>query len=284
MKENSSSTLILPNGRKLTYSDHGDPRGSPLFYFHGIPGSRQEYPFTETLLQTLGIRLITPDRPGYGLSDFQQDRTLLDWPADVAQLADALKLDQFAVLGFSGGGLYALACAHDLGERLSATGISGCPAPLDAAGMLDSIPAANRALHELAARDPGQLEQQLAPASPAALMAMFEEPAPPADKAMFAHASFRAMHLQNLSEALHQGAKATAWDLHLMGRPWGFDLTHIQKPIHLWHGTNDRNIPMTMGRYLAKTLPRCTAHFLDDEGHYSVFRHAESILQKLMSA
>ena len=284
MIDDIDHTLILTGGRQLAYADYGEPGGLPLFYFHGIPGSRRECPFDENLLLTLGVRLICPERPGYGLSDYQPDRTLLDWPADIAQLADALDMNQFAVLGFSGGGPYALACAHELGSRLTAVGLVSGVAPLDAPGMWDSVSPAFHGTHELAASDPALLEQQLAPAaaSPEAVLTMLEEPAPPADKAMLTDPAFRAVYLTNLTESLRQGAKATAWDLHLVDRPWGIDLARIQQPVKLWHGTDDINAPIAMGHYLAQTLPQCTARFMKDEGHVSILNHMEVILRELM--
>jgi pimeloyl-ACP methyl ester carboxylesterase len=285
VKDATCQTLSLRSGRRLAYAEYGVPDGLPLFYCHGTPGSRLECPFDEALLKQLSIRLIAPERPGYGLSDFQEGRRLLDWPADIAQLADALGLEQFAVLGFSGGGPYALACAHELGDRITATGLMGCLASLDAPGMMSAVSPAFRSLHELAANDPVQLEEQLAPAaaSPTALLAIIEESIPTTDKTIFADPAFRAMYLANLSESMRQGAKGSAWDLHLVDRPWGFKLTHIEKPIWLWHGCDDANVSVTMGRYLAQTLPRCTANFLEGEGHYSLFRHGEAVLRELMA-
>jgi len=132
--------------------------------------------------------------------------------------------------------------------------------------------------------DPALLEQQLAPAaaSPEAVLTMLEEPAPPADKAMLTDPAFRAVYLTNLTESLRQGAKATAWDLHLVDRPWGIDLARIQQPVKLWHGTDDINAPIAMGHYLAQTLPQCTARFMKDEGHVSILNHMEVILRELM--
>ena len=285
VNDKSTLTLALGDGRQLAYGEYGDPGGRPLFYLHGIPGSRQEFPLADATVRELGIRLLVPDRPGYGLSDSQAGRTLLDWPADLAHLADALGLDQFAVLGFSGGGPYALACAHALEERITAVGLISSLAPLDAPGMWDAVSPAFRGTHELAASDPALLEQQLAPAaaSPEAVLAMFEEPAPAIDKARFAEPAFRALCLANLTESLRQGAGATAWDLHLVDRPWGFDPARIQRPVQLWHGTEDINAPIAMGDYLAQTLPHCTARFLEGEGHYSILNHMEMILRKLMT-
>jgi pimeloyl-ACP methyl ester carboxylesterase len=90
-------------------------------YFHGHPGSRLEARFLAKAADRAGVRLVGVDRPGMGLSTYQSRRRVMDWPGDVAQLADHLKLGRFAVVGFSGGGLYSLACAYGLpgsGDRL----------------------------------------------------------------------------------------------------------------------------------------------------------------------
>jgi pimeloyl-ACP methyl ester carboxylesterase len=121
-----------PMAACLPMSEHGPSDGSPLFYFHGSPGSRLAWKlFAEPgLAEELGIRLIVPDRPSLGHSDFQPRRTLGDWPTDITPLADHLGLTQFAVLGYSGGGPYALACALKIPERLTPVGIVSGTAPI----------------------------------------------------------------------------------------------------------------------------------------------------------
>jgi len=104
-----SKTFQLRDGRRLGYVEYGAPEGQPLFYFHGHPGSRFEAGFLAAQAKQLGIHLIGVDRPGMGLSTYKAGWRFLDWPDDVAELADGLQLSRFAVCGFSGGGPYALA-------------------------------------------------------------------------------------------------------------------------------------------------------------------------------
>ncbi len=111
MDRQDFNTIQLPDGRKLSYAEYGDSQGVPVFFFHGFPGSRFDGEYSGQAAAEMGIRLIAPDRPGMGHSDFQPNRRLLDWPADVGRLADTLGLDKFGVLGYSGGGPHALACA-----------------------------------------------------------------------------------------------------------------------------------------------------------------------------
>jgi pimeloyl-ACP methyl ester carboxylesterase len=135
----TDNILRLRDGRALGYAQYGDPGGPPIFFFHGSPGSRIQRHPDASIARELGARIITMDRPGYGLSDFQPARTLLDWPADVAQLADALGIDHFAAIGLSGGGPYLLACAYAMPDRLcSAIVVSGM-GPLDEPDALEGV-------------------------------------------------------------------------------------------------------------------------------------------------
>ena len=109
----------LPDGRRLAYAQWGDLLGMPVFYCHGFPGSRLEAHLGDAAARRLGIRLIAPDRPGFGESTLQPHRRLSDWPDDLIALADSLELDRFHLLGVSGGGPYALACGQLIGARIA---------------------------------------------------------------------------------------------------------------------------------------------------------------------
>ena len=136
----TASVLRLPGGRELSYCEFGDRAGIPVFGFHGTPGSRLQVAPTAVTPLPPGIRLIVPDRPGYGHSTFYPERRLTDWPNDVAAIADYLGIDRFAAFGLSGGGPHVLACAHALAPRLIGVGcVSGVGPlwdPAAAQGML----------------------------------------------------------------------------------------------------------------------------------------------------
>ena len=126
----SDSQIRLGDGRRMGFAQYGDPAGRPLFFFQGTPSSRLLHP-DQTITRSLGVRHIQLDRPGFGLSDFQPGRTLLDWPDDVAKVADRLGIERFAVVGVSGGGPYVAACAYRIPQRLTAAAMVGSVAPLD---------------------------------------------------------------------------------------------------------------------------------------------------------
>src|SRR5205823_6605134 len=129
--ERHSRVASLSGGRRLGYADWGDPDGRPLLFFHGTPASRLAVEWADGSAAEHGIRLLSLDRPGHGLSDPAPGRSLLDWARDIDAFADALGLERFAVAGWSGGGPYVLACAYALTDRLAdAVVLSGC-GPLD---------------------------------------------------------------------------------------------------------------------------------------------------------
>src|SRR5215467_7104128 len=135
----TDNIISLRDGRTLGYAEYGDSNGKPVFFFHGLPGSRLQRHPDESIATGLGARIITIDRPGYGLSDFQQARILLDWPDDVTQLANSLQLDQFAAIGLSGGGPYLLSCAYKMPERITTATIISGMGPIDNADALKSM-------------------------------------------------------------------------------------------------------------------------------------------------
>jgi pimeloyl-ACP methyl ester carboxylesterase len=152
--ENGPRFVELPDGRRLAYTEYGDRHGKPVLYCHGYPSPRREAQLVSETAAALGGRIISPDRPGYGDSDPQRDRTISDWPADIARLADALGLERLALLGVSGGGPYAVACAWRLPERLSKIAIV-CPlGPIYLPQILHDMNWAARANLTLARRAP----------------------------------------------------------------------------------------------------------------------------------
>lgn len=281
---NHNGVIRLTDGRRLAYAEYGPADGKPVIAFHGTPGSRLEQICDLATLTALNIRLIIADRPGYGFSDFQENRRLLDWPDDVTQLADALDFELFSILGFSGGGAYAAACAFKIPQRLNHVALISSAAPFDAPGVIDAMLPANRALFELGARDYRQLEQQLTAIieTPEILLNMLEGPAPTPDKAIFAHQHFRQMYLLNLAESLRQGLAGVACDMSLAALPWGFDPAAIHVKVSLWHGSDDINTPLAMGQHLATTIPDCRAYILPDAGHFMMFANSQEILQSLI--
>jgi pimeloyl-ACP methyl ester carboxylesterase len=264
-------TIRLRDGRRLGYAEWGDVAGRPVLYFHGWPGSRLEGRLADEAARAQGVRLIALDRPGMGLSDFQPDRRLVDWPDDVLQLAAGLGLERFAVLGISGGGPYAAVCAWKLSEQFTRAGIVCSLAPLDVPGVIVGMGRRNRLSFQLMGRV-AVLRRALF-----ASMAISARRRPDrlvergvgaaADQKYLARPDVRKVLGEGLAEAFRDGGRGSAWEMGLYTRPWGFRLEDIQTPVDLSHGEEDANAPVAMGRFLASVIPECHASFYPGEGH-----------------
>lgn len=149
---------VMRDGRLLAYRERGDPAGAPILHHHGMPGSRLQHEADDEFYSRHGVRVITPDRTGYGLSEPQPGRTLADWPLDVADLMDAIGIDRFGVTALSGGGIYAIACAAFLGARLTGVAVAGCPAPMEIPHASDGMRFLTRFGLYLGSRMPWALE------------------------------------------------------------------------------------------------------------------------------
>jgi pimeloyl-ACP methyl ester carboxylesterase len=271
VEDSTAQAIRLRDGRRLGYAEWGDPGGRPLLYFHGWPGSRVEGRLGDEAARARGVRLIALDRPGMGLSDYQPRRTLVDWPDDVLQVAAALGLDRFAVLGISGGGPYAAACAWKLSDRLTGAGIVSGLAPLDVPGVITGMSRQNRLAFQLVGRL-AVLRQVLMAKSAVSVRRqpdrILERGVGAAvDKHYLDRPDLRRILVESLTEAYRSGSRGPAWELALYVRPWGFRVEDIRAPVHLWHGEQDANHPVTMGRYLARVIPKCQANFVPGEGH-----------------
>ncbi len=199
--------ISLSDGRSLAYAEYGDPQGQPVFFLHGIPGSRMFHPPNE-ITKRLGVRLICPERPGYGESTFQPGRRILDWPNDIAQLADSLGLDSFAVCGHSGGGPYTLACAYALPERITAGATISGAGPVDAPGATEGMTMLNQFAFKFGQYIPWPIGRMLTwwffrerAADPAKAMDRETGHRPPADDVVFAQPEVREVCLQSEREA-----------------------------------------------------------------------------------
>jgi pimeloyl-ACP methyl ester carboxylesterase len=268
--------ISLHDGRILGCLECGDPGGKPVFYFHGFPGSRLEVRFAHHTASQHKIRMIGIDRPGYGISDYKPNRTLLDWPDDIVQLADKLGIDGFSVLGVSGGGPYAAACACKIPHRLIAAGIVCGLGPTDAIGALDGMLWINRFGLRVAARMPWLIDIIMQPVAfllrhkAEMVVSYLSNMSETADHMALKKPDIKAIMTATFKESMRGGSTGPARDVILYANPWGFDLADIPLRVHLWHGQKDAIVPVSMGRHMAGTIPNCRALFYDTEGHFSL--------------
>ena len=273
----------LADDRQLGFRESGDPQGRPAFFFHGFGTSRIICP-PDDEARRLGIRLIAVDRPGIGLSEASPGRRLLDWPMDVGQLADRLGLARFSVIGWSGGGPYALACGFALADRVTSVAAVSSPAPLAGNGEADYLRRMDKHAVRAAGRWPwvirlamwhwGRTQRRDA-------ARFFEESVAEMcafDQEVLAAPELRDRMIANSAEVYRQGGRGMYDEALVLARPWGFHVGDIQVPVHVWHGGDDDTVPIAMGRYLAQSIPTAIGTFDRRAGHHLVYRRWPEIL------
>ena len=269
--------LTLPDGRRLRYDIYGDRSGFPIIYCHGFPSSRIEASLFDATASRAGVWLIAPDRPGFGESDFKEERTFSDWPRDIRSLADHLLLGPYAVLGISGGAPYAARCGVMPDGRLQRIGIVCGLGPINqevaATGM--GLPA--RAFIEFSKSSPmlsmsvySHIVGPLMHWFPASVVSILNHGAPECDHRVFDDEDIRSIYVESFREAFRQGGEGPALDLHLYTSDWNFNVADVSVETWLWHGEADHTVPVEMGRYYAASIPGCRAKFFPGEGHFSL--------------
>jgi superkiller protein 3 len=289
--------LRLRDGRWLGYLDYGDPDGDPVFWFHGAPGSRLEFSGHDELLKELRVHLIAPDRPGYGLSDFQPHRRLLDWPADVEQLADHLGIERFAVLGISAGGPHAAACAYAIPQRLTRVGLISSAPPQEIAPLTTYTPrerisnfigryfpwSIQHALYIIPMLIYRKYPQLFIYSTNRRLVTLTADRKAAMESVEYPSGPLSPVTREEILEPWHLGARGYAWDIRVCDRPWGFrpsDMHGVE--VYLWHGELDPIVPVAPARAMAAGIPGCHATFYPDEDH-TPYSHLREILTALIS-
>jgi len=287
--QKTDGSIYLSDGRRLAYAEYGDPEGKPLFYCHGFPASRFEAALLEPAACKARVRIVAVDRPGCGLSDFQPERLIGDWPRDVLEVADALGIERFAIVGVSGGGPYALACARKIPQRLTAVGVVCGLGPVHESWALRDMLWSRRLVFRLARRTPWLLKLSyvimLEPVLrrwPSAILSIIARTPVMPDRRVLMHPETRRVLLASIQESVHGGSRGILHELSLYTREWDFRPEEVALTVDLWHGEADPIVPVVHARTLAKQLPRVRPVILPGEGHFSLpINHMERILLAL---
>lgn len=279
--------LRLRDGRSLSYMQFGAPEGMPLFAFHGTPGSRFMFRLSHEVAQRLGLRVIAPERPGFGCSTFQENRRLRDWPDDVGALADALHINRFAVAGISGGGPYATACAAMLPYRVTTLGLVSPMGPVQPPEGAVKIGGALHMTFRVAPKIRPALGgvftigRAMFLNTPGTVYRFLQARAAPADAPILCRDDVKKSLLEGVSEGLRQGIRGFVQEMNIFGSPWNIPFGEIKAPSFLWQGTSDRNVPLAAALHLADLIPNCHVSIIDNAGHYWVFDHFHEVLETL---
>lgn len=274
----NTAYVLLHDGRKLSYREYGQPDGEPVFYFHGFPSSGIEVMLNDggQIAKKLNIRIIAVNRPGYGISDYKPERTLLDWPDDITELADSLGIDTFSVLGVSGGGPYVLACAYKIPDRIRKAGVVCGVGPYDAPGAKDGASAPILKSPRFIRKYILKGFKKAIVKNPEKVTRKMHKRFPEADQDVISISSERDVLLNAIAEGLSAGPDGALQDAEIYKNYWGFDLVDVKKQIFLWHGEVDLSVPIETGKYVAEKLQNCMPTFYSGEGHFSILYNKSS--------
>jgi pimeloyl-ACP methyl ester carboxylesterase len=277
------------DGRRLTVEEYGDPDGTPLVLLHDTPGCRFGVVPRDVVAAHPHIRFIAYDRPGYGDSDRLPGRRVADAARDVAELAGALGLGRFSVLGHSGGAPHALACAALLPSRVRRAAALASPAPPDARDLswFDGMAESHVEEFTLALTDPLAFAGRLATRAadirrdPAQLLVSLRDGLTDSDRRIVSDPAVGEMLLRTYREALR--GSSYGWlddDLALLS-DWGFDPAAVIRPVLLWHGAQDRFSPVGHFMWLADRIPRARPVLQQDTGRFGALEALPAVLDWL---
>ena len=269
------STVQTDTGRTLAYTQTGQEDGVPVFYFHGIPGSRLDLQnaINRSALDGLNVGVIGIDRPGFGESDYQPGRRYSDWPSDVLTVANHLGIDRFAILAYSGGAPYAIACALAHPERLTFVGIvsgdgtSELPNFRRGMGRTDAILTRVSRWAPAIARVGISLATKQAAKSPEKFSKQFDKELSAPDRAVHADDEYRQMVRDVFIESSKHGPRGVVEDYRIWANPSGLQYDQVEQFIKIWHGDADTLVPLHNAEYVAELLPKAELVVLPNVGH-----------------
>ena len=291
--------IQLRDGRKMALGCYGDFSQKPVFYMHGIDGSRLQMAFDPWELKRLGLHYVIPERPGFGISDPLPGRTLLDWASDMEDAMDFYGEKRYHVAGSNAGGVFALVLGHLLPERLEKITLINCAGPPETLSFSSNYSPFWRMTMGIGRRFPAMFgpftkillrgilrnprayldrSSKAGSASERRISATRPGDNSKLSKLIRSDTTLKDFFLSSLREATRQGVEHLAHEASLLVNDWGFILDQIHTPVTLWHGCENTMIPVQTGQYLADQLPNVKTHFLEGEGNYLILNYAEKIL------
>lgn len=282
-----SMKITLSDDRALEYAEHGDPAGYPVIYCHGSQSSRLEMHYDMAFAADHGLRIITVDRPGHGLSDLNPTGSILSFADDVGQLMAAIDVHDFAVVGMSAGCPFALGIAHLHADKVSKVGIISGFAPYTSESR-EHLSKDVRVMLGLARSAPWLLKAMLKTQAaglhknPDKALRGFLKIMSAPDQAVLQNPQVMDVIGKMFTEAFRNGSDGVAYEIsHLLVRDWGFDLADVSVPTTFWQGELDNNVPLQWAQSMQHKIPHASLVRYPDEGHLIIFTHAEEIFTSM---
>jgi pimeloyl-ACP methyl ester carboxylesterase len=277
-------------GRELDVLVEGPEDGTVLLYHGGTPCAATRMPPLFRAAEARGLRVVTWSRPGYATSSPQSGRSVADAVPDAEAILNELGVQRCVTLGWSGGGPHALACAALMkGRCMAATAMAGvAPHGVEGLDWTGGMGRGNVEEFGAALAGPATLEPRLrrlaagmdhltGPKMVDALGSLVSDP----DRAALTGEVADAL-ADSFKAGVSTGIEGWLEDDLAFTRDWGFDVASIRTPVSIWQGVEDRMVPTSHGRWLAANLRGARSHFLEGEGHISLWRHVDQILDELL--
>jgi len=287
---NGEQVIHVGDDARITLTEYGDPAGVPVVFCHGWPSSCTMAELTNDAAREVGVRIISPDRPGISGSALQKERRLLDWPPLLGSIVDRLGVGEFRILAISGGAPYAYVTALAMPARVRAIAVvSGVP-PIYGLGNHAGLRPLHRWMLALYRMRPELLRTCFHAARPFISMRAAIRVArglvrllqPWVAAGLGDWAACNAC-FESQRRPWRGSAEGVMMDAKIYAEPWGFAFEDIDVPVRLWHGWNDRTFSVRLAEAVARRLPNCTAHYVDNAGHYSLpIRNMRRILADLI--
>lgn len=284
--KNLGSYITLKDGRLLGVAEFGDPKGHPVFYFHGFPGSRLQAGDFHEIAKARHCRFFGIDRPGMGLSTFNKKHTILGWSQDVIAFANHLKVDKFSIVGHSGGAPFVMACAYAIPERLMGaaivSGMAPTTLPESKVGMASGLRIINALVRNVLVFAFVLMKIQQKMMLKPKVFNQFVQKLPMPDRIILQDADRIHTMMDALAEAFKQGVGGPAQEMRLILQPWGFSLEKITYPITIWQGKLDMQVPVSHAEIYKTKLSHAKLRLFENEAHIStLYNHMEDILESV---
>ena len=262
-----TTTVSLAADRRLTYAAYGQAGGTPVVFLHGTPGSRRLGELFEAAAREHGIRILAPDRPGYGRSSPWPERSVRDAERFVAPVLDDAGVDTAGLVAFSGGAPYAFAAAATRPDRIERVDVvAGAPPP----EFVDETPAVQRLLRGMATTTPALLRGAFRAQAwvarrrdPSFVLAQYTT----GDTAATVPERAAEIVREDFLEAVARHRSGVVTEFGHVGSDWGIEPEEIDADVRLWHGEQDTNVPISGVRRFASSLPAAELRVFDDADH-----------------
>ncbi|MDT7732651.1 MAG: hypothetical protein QOK45_2904 [Mycobacterium sp.] len=288
MADDVSGQVATRDGRTLAYLDVGDPHGPLVLHNHGGPSSRLEARLLADAASKNRLRLVCVDRPGMGQSSPKRARTYEGWADDLVTIADALGHHEFGVTGWSEGGPWALAAAAYIDPVRLRHITSIAPGSYGAFGdnwAAEYLSKADALGGSLALRfKPGFRLMYAALGITAkhfrdTFVKQVRSGVNDYDRQILLRPGIGTAFGDSCAECFAHGSDGLVCDAELLYRSWAFDVTKVERPVHMWQGLDDRLVPDPINKTVADRMPGAVWHPVEGAGHFVAVGAADDIFR-----